>query len=508
MVSKCLHHKYVFVRKGRMVCTECGHERKSLRQEKKVIKTVGIIIAIALVLLVAYQNLPWISNNVSMISKEAKKEIPIVANTTILQTQKLVNVTNHVTPSVVIPIPKVEVQQVPRDVSRQNPENLQTTNNTIQAQTTSTNNVYSHDELASYALQLINSDRQTAGLPPVKLSNNQAAQIHAEDMLKVRFLSHYMTDGEKPYMVYTKYDGLGYVAQNAAFQGYQDISQCSNLNTICDAIDPKDAIRQAEYDMMNNDQSSNWGHRDNILDKDHTTVSIGIAYDQYSFYMTQNFENNYLEYTKPISENNGIVSFSGSLSSGTIDNIEIAYDDLPTSSTYDLHKNDGFYKIGDYIANVQTPVFGNEFYVPSDNTFEVADKWNVQANSVDIAFDLSPFVTKPGVYTVVVYLKNNGESIPVTSYSITKTLAMVQEGFKSPKVYYPCTSTQLEQYNQLQQKVDALNQQINSLKPQVQSIPSTVPQSEYDSDMALISHYNELVSEHNDLVNQIDGFRC
>src|ERR1700687_986656 len=162
MVSKCKHHKYVFVRKGMMVCTECGHERKSLRQEKKVIKTAGILIAFALVLLVAYQNLPWIANNMNMISKEATKEIPIITNATVLQTQKLVNVTNHVTPSVVIPIPKVEVQQVPQTVSRQNPENLQTTNNTVQAQTTSTNNVYSHDELANYALQLINSDRQTA----------------------------------------------------------------------------------------------------------------------------------------------------------------------------------------------------------------------------------------------------------------------------------------------------------------------------------------------------------
>jgi uncharacterized protein YkwD len=508
MVGKCKHHKYVFVRKGMMVCTECGHERKSLRQEKKVIKTAGILIAFALVLLVAYQNLPWITNNVNMISKEATTEIPIITNATVLQTQKLVNVTNHVTSSVVILIPKVKVQQVPPTVSRQNPENLQTTNNTVQAQTTSTNNVYSHDELANYALQLINSDRQTAGLPPVKLSQNKAAQVHAEDMFKVRFLSHYMTDGEKPYMVYTKYDGLGYVAQNAAFQGYQDISQCSNPNTICDAINPKDAMRQAEYNMMNNDQASNWGHRDNILDKDHTTVSIGIVYDQYSFYMTQNFENNYLQYTKPISKNNGIVSFSGTVSDGTIDNIEIAYDDLPTSSTYDSHKNDGFYKLGDYITNVQAPVTGNNYYLPSDNTFEVADRWNIQANSVDISFDLTPFVTKPGVYTVVVYVKNNGESIPSTSYSITKTSAMVQEGFRSPKVYYACTATQISQYNQLQQQKDTLDHQIDSLKPQVQSIPSTVPQSEYDVDMAIINHYNELVNEDNNLGNKISNFRC
>lgn len=444
-------------------------------------------------------------NDIAMTTPTLPPQISKIVNDTVGNTVTSIqkNILNNETsqppstsqPTIVkIPVPSVSNNQTTTQLT--NPENPQTNNNAEQSQaTSSTDNTYSHAELVAYALQLINSDRQNADLPPVELSDNQAAQVHAEDMLKVRTLSHYMTDGEKPYMVYTKYGGLGYVAQNAAFQGYPDISQCSNLDTICNAIDPKQAIQQAEYGMMNNDQASNWGHRDNILDKDHTNVSIGIAYDQYSFYMTQNFENNYIEYTKPISENNGIVSFSGSLSGGTVDNIEIAYDDLPTSSTYELHKNDGFYELGNYITNVQAPLPGNQYYQPSNNTFEVADKWNIQANSADISFDISPFVTKPGVYTIVVYLQNNGESIPVTSYSITKTSAMVPDGFKSPKVYYACTTTQLSQYNQLQQQYD-------TLKAQYDSRPKTATSDqEYQQDTQM---YNQL----NSLQNQLESFRC
>jgi len=496
MASKCKYHKYVFVVKGRFVCTECGHERKSLRQEKKVIKTIGILTVCALVLFVAYQNLPWITNNVNMISKETKKEIPNIANTTVLQTQKLVNVTNPGSSSVVIPVPKAEVQQVPQTLSQQNPENIQTNNNTEQSQaTSSTDNTYSHAELVAYALQLINSDRQNAGLPPVELSDNQAAQVHAEDMLKVRTLSHYMTDGEKPYMVYTKYGGLGYVAQNAAFQGYQDISQCNNLDTICNAIDPKQAIQQAEYDMMNNDQASNWGHRDNILDKDHTNVSIGIAYDQYSFYMTQNFENNYIDYTSPITENNGIVSFSGNLKSGSIQGIGVYYDNLPTPQIYQEHKGDGFYELGDKLATVEQPPQADEYYPPGNETFEVADKWLQQGNYASISFDLSPLVTMPGVYTVVVYLQDSDGQFPVTSYSITKSSPMVPEGSKSDKIYYACTSTQITQYNQLQQQYD-------TLKAQYDSRPKTATSDqEYQQDTQM---YNQL----NSLQNQLENFRC
>lgn len=351
------------------------------------------------------------------------------------------------------------------------------------------------EQLYVYALELINDDRVNYGLNPVSLSNNQAAQVHADDMLKMGTLSHYLSDGEKPYMVYTRFGGLGYVAQNAAFDGYSNIPQCNSPNVICTQINPKQSMNSSEYDMMYNDQASNWDHRDNILDKHHTNVSIGIAYDKYSFYMTQNFENNYINYTLPITENNGTVSFSGNLTSGSIQNIGVYYDPLPTPQTYQEHKNDGFYEMGSQLAIIQPPPQAGEYYAPSNETFEVADKWMQQGNYVSVSFDLSPLVTTPGVYTVIVFLEDSAGPFPVTSYSITQPSPMVQEGFESNKMYYACTSTQLTQYNQLQQQYDTLKTQYDG-RPSV-----AISGQEYQQDTQM---YNQL----NSLQNQLENFRC
>ena len=351
------------------------------------------------------------------------------------------------------------------------------------------------DNLIAHVLQVINQDRQKNGLPPVLLSSNQEAQQHAEDNLKTRQISHWLQNGEKPYMLYTQLGGLGYVAQNVAYDGYASIAECQQIGTICNKIDPLTSITSGENSMMTNDAASNWGHRDNILDKHHTHVSIGIAYDDYTFFMVQNFENQYIDYDSPMKENNGIVSFSGNLKSGSIQGMGIYYDPTPTSELYQEHKKDGFYEMGGEILTVQPPAAPGTFYAPSNDTFEIADKWVSQGNHVDISFDISPLVTKSGVYTVVVYLQDAKGQFPATSYSIIKASPMVQTGFESPKIMYACTSNQLEQYNQLQLQHDALSKQYTAM-PQM-----ATSNQEYQKDMQM---YNQL----NAIENQLRNFRC
>jgi hypothetical protein len=67
-------------------------------------------------------------------------------------------------------------------------------------------------QLIRYALNKINEDRSKFNLPPVQLSYNEAAQIQAADILKARSISHWTTDGMKPYMVYSIYNGSGGVS--------------------------------------------------------------------------------------------------------------------------------------------------------------------------------------------------------------------------------------------------------------------------------------------------------
>ena len=52
-------------------------------------------------------------------------------------------------------------------------------------------------------LELINAERAKAGVPPVVLGDNIAAQLHAEAFLENCFSSHYGLDGLKSYMRYS-----------------------------------------------------------------------------------------------------------------------------------------------------------------------------------------------------------------------------------------------------------------------------------------------------------------
>ncbi len=523
-------HNHHFVWAGdRFMCSYCGKKSKLKRTLPiaKIVCIAAFFIAGLLILSNSYLSSNIISTTENLKQKIVSLSGQVSALNSNLQTGQTVNTTtNQQTVEVTIKAPTIQPMKasVPTiDSSGQSDQNnQQDTQNQPTSQST-----YTKQELYQYALQLINQDRASKGLGPVQLDeNNQAAQTQADDMLRVNQLSHWMSTGEKPYVSFTRFGGYGYVAQNAAGgPKYNDIAGCIDGTYSCDPVDAKEEIKNSEWQMMYNDSNVKipWGHRDNILDKHHTKVSIGVAYDQYSFYMVQNFENNYIDYTIPISENNGIVSFAGNLESGALYAIGVFYDPLPTNALYEQHKNDGFYDQGNQLVIVESPPQGNYYIPPSNNTFEVANNWGQQGNIVDVSFDISPFVTKAGVYTVYVMLQdNNGDQFPVTSYSIIKNSPMVQDGFKSSEVYYACTSDQLGQYNQLQQKENLLNQQIDSLqkqidsmKPQVQSIPPTVPEAEYSYDQRIIDNYNNLVNQDDALVNQfntlqnqLENFRC
>lgn len=332
----------------------------------------------------------------------------------------------------------------------------------------------SYNELVQYALRKINEDRSKFNIPAVKLSednnnnnNKTAAQSQAEDMLRTRQISHYTSNGMKPYMEYTIFGGKGYVAQNVGYDGFNNsqaniMNRCKNGVYICTPLDPIKSIDQLEYNMIYYDSIFNWSHRNNILDKHHTHVSIGIGYDKYSFVLVQNFENNYIEFDKPIiklnnqaynvdnnnEDSKGNVEISGKVlgnndNNSIVDSIHIYYDEKPTFLIYNQHKNDNLYDMGELVAYIikQLPNhhLPNQYYKQySSSNYRViqATKWwiytspsTLQAGqgsrqrvqqSLDIQFNISSLLKSEGVYTIVVYLRHNNDHdiFPVTSYSI------------------------------------------------------------------------------------------
>ncbi|HZB80066.1 MAG TPA: CAP domain-containing protein [Nitrososphaera sp.] len=276
------------------------------------------------------------------------------------------------------------------------------------------------EELVQHVLNSINKDRADFGLLPVELSSNQAAQIHAEDVFRTKQISHWMTNGEKPYMTYTQYDGEGSVQQNVAIAGFspEQYEQCvTNVLVKCEEIEPLSTIDQLQYEMMYNDKECcNDGHKDNILNLRHTHVSIGIVYDQYYLALVQNFENNYgLDVEVEDSE----IEISGTLLDGQLDHIAIYYDEMPTRTGYEQNKDLLSYSAGELVAVVVKPPPPGYYYEPLEGYDMIeADRWTVQGDSVNVGFDLADAVGEDGAYTLFALVKDGEEMFDVTSYSV------------------------------------------------------------------------------------------
>lgn len=275
------------------------------------------------------------------------------------------------------------------------------------------------EELVQRALDVINTDRAAFGLKSVQLSDNQAAQVAAEDVFANKQISHWLSTGEKPYMTYSRLGGSGSVHQNVAISGFsqEEYDRCVSSFMRCERIEPLAAIEELEYEMMYNDlECCNDGHKDNILDPNHTHVSIGIVYDEYYLALVQNFEN---DYGLQVEADGTRVTIEGSAPSGAqLENVVIYYDSLPTPEAYEENKMMLAYGAGKLAATVFEPL------PPGFNYQQTGDRAVIEARSwesdgeLDVRFDMSPAIKEPGVYTLYAMFERGGEQFPATSHSI------------------------------------------------------------------------------------------
>ena len=278
--------------------------------------------------------------------------------------------------------------------------------------------VLQHGPLVEYVLDLINKDRADYGLAAVTLGANQAAQKHADDMLVGFFLSHWGTDGLKPYMRYTLEGGVNYDMENSAYSGWYDKSENPDRYV---ALDVKQGLQQLEYAMMYDDAGSDWGHRDNILNKWHKNVNIGIAYDGHRLAFVEDFEGDYVQFNQAPALLQGTLSISGRVVLGVIDAVAIYYDPVPHAWTQQgLLNGPHSYSLGDRVGYVVSPPPPGYFYTNLPPDAIQAGVWNVSsAGDFSIKADLNAVLKRgPGVYTVVIWSKAGTELLSLTNYSI------------------------------------------------------------------------------------------
>ena len=157
-------------------------------------------------------------------------------------------------------------------------------------------NSHLYDPVRQHMLELINEARAAANASPVTLGDNPAAQLHADDMLKLRFLSHWGSDGLKPQMRYSLTGGHQRNSENA----YRKLSCFSPITT----------AEQIATRMMNAFMASR-GHRDNILRPNHSKVNIGIAVGEHACHAVQQFEDALVHFTQPPSIMGTRLTFAG-----------------------------------------------------------------------------------------------------------------------------------------------------------------------------------------------------
>ena len=218
------------------------------------------------------------------------------------------------------------------------------------------------DALRLHMLDLINRERVKAGLNPVILGHNTAAQSQADSMLKNCFASHWGMNGLKPYM---RYSAVG---------GYRSNSE--NVSGLDYCIKPQDGYaaigspRSNVDDMMSGLMDSP-GHRVNILNSHHYAVNIGLAWDSYNIHLVQHFEYNYVQFIQPPDITDGILTMSGRATNTAgfmNDNdlgVQIYYDQTPHNLTLGQLSRTHCYDNGALVTSLRPQLHGNWYY-PTD----------------------------------------------------------------------------------------------------------------------------------------------
>ena len=307
----------------------------------------------------------------------------------------------------------------------------------------------------AYLLGLVNGSRKEAGLPAVALGNNEAAQKHAESMLEHGFTGHWGLDGFTPYMRYTVAGGTNYMKENTS--GVTGVKN-SDWGPQYRKLGWRASLAKTHHGLLDSP-----GHRKTILGKWHKTVGLGIACNDYTCSVVQNFDGDYVEFTSPPSISRaGVLTFAGKFKGGfTMSDVHLWYHQTPHELTlgqldaaysYNMGQEPAtfivkpappgsYYSASDLIPanyrwlNVVDPYFvkpnaarrsGIRLVTPLEYRakavpWTVADKWpaqedssfNVEANIRDILSDMGH-----GVYIAIIWGTKGGEKVPLTNYAI------------------------------------------------------------------------------------------
>ena len=309
-----------------------------------------------------------------------------------------------------------------------------------------------------YVLYAINSLREQAGVPPLELGDNPAAQAHADDLMENCLGGHWGSDGLRGAMRYTLAGGDQANSENTYGVNFCEVEPEASLDAL---------VEEAMQVMVDSP-----GHYANMVNPWWRKVNIGIAYQPDRILrLVQQFEGGFVRFDQSPVIQGGELRASGEVLEGVrLDPLDVMlgllyYDPMPEPATLGQSSYTVCEDIGLFVGALRPPEtadwpweedFGELGYqrcttpaqVPGDaeppesvqdalqRTAVIQRKepyiaendglwlepvrWEVGATDFDIAVDVSPLLVLAGqgVYTLMLWGVLDGDPVPVAVYPI------------------------------------------------------------------------------------------
>ena len=240
-------------------------------------------------------------------------------------------------------------------------------------------------------LSQVNAERAAASLSELKLDDlaSSVANEHARDMATKEFLSHWGSDGRKPYHRY------GFAGGTAAVQ-----ENCSAASDIDFVSPPRvlDDLREMHEHMLN-EVPPHDGHRKTILDPYHTHVGFGVALNSRSLRLDELYLARYLQ-VDPVAtaaKPGSTIRVSGRLLNPNhfINEIDVYYEPMPQPPDISWLRTLRSVSFSEDVVRLRPRALNGMVYV--DGTRGDFD-WDHRGR---FKASIKLFRNEPGIYTIV-----------------------------------------------------------------------------------------------------------
>jgi len=240
-------------------------------------------------------------------------------------------------------------------------------------------------------LSQVNADRAAAGLNGLKLDELacSVANDHARDMATREFLSHWGSDGRKPFHRYSLAGGTAAVQENCS--AASDIESVSPTPVLDDLRDM--------HERMLKEAPPKDGHRKTILDPYHTHVGFGVALNGRSLRLDELYLARYIQIDQVATEakTGSTIRVSGRLlnTSHFVNEIDVYYEPLPKPPDISWLRTPRSVSLSEDVVRLRPRALDGMLYV--DGTRGDFD-WD---HNGWFRSRIKLFRNEPGIYTIV-----------------------------------------------------------------------------------------------------------